>query len=62
MDFSLILCGEKNFYRTAIEKNKSSQQNIGKRLAAAKEKLVRMYLGRVSSLIICEQNKRNNRP
>lgn len=44
------------------EKNKSSQQNIGKRLAAAKEKLVRMYLGRVSSLIISEQNKRNNQP
>ena len=44
------------------EKNKSSQQNIGKRLAAAKEKLVRMYLGRVASLIISEQNKRNNQP
>ena len=27
MDFSLILCGEKNFYRTVIKKTENIRQN-----------------------------------
>ena len=42
------------------KKAETSQQNIGKRLDYAKEKLVRMYLERVSFLILSEQNKRKN--
>ena len=42
------------------EKNNTSQQNVRKRLEKAKAKLIRMYLDRVTSLIIATQNQRNN--